>query len=347
MTAASVVVVVVSWNARDLTLRCLDSLSGQTGGGQPIDVIVVDNASTDGSVEALRARRGIQVVELRTNTGFAAGANAGIRATSAPVVVLLNNDATADHDCVENLTAPLLRPTAAGDSPLGATTGRVRLRGGFTRAGSDSPAGSTLVSAHGERWIRVEGGTSLLNSTGNELTSSGNGRDRDWLAPASSPPAPREVFGFNGGCAALRRDALDDVGLFDEDLFMYYEDTELSWRLRRAGWDVAHISDAGTEHDHAASSGTSSDFFLDHNERNRLVVAIMHAPWAVVLRAGVRSLGRALAGPSRARRVRVLLEVGRRAPTALSRRRQIDRTSRVPRSDFSHLLVDDATRNHS
>ena len=347
MTTASVVVVVVSWNARDLTLRCLDSLSGQTGGGRPIDVVVVDNASTDGSVEALRARPGTQVVELVTNTGFAAGANAGIRASSAPVIVLLNNDATADPGFVENLTAPLLRSETADRTRLGATTGRVRLRGGFTRARSDAPVGSTLVSVRGEHWTRVEDGAPLLNSTGNELTWSGNGRDRDWLAPASAPPADRDVFGFNGGCAALRRDALDDVGLFDESLFMYYEDTELSWRLRRAGWGIEHVPEAGTEHDHAASSGTSSDFFLDHNERNRLLVAIMHAPWAVVARAAVRSLGRAIAGPSRARRLRVLIEVARRAPVAVRRRRQIDRTARVPRSVPARMLVADVPRTRS
>jgi hypothetical protein len=106
VTSASVVVVVMSWNARDLTLRCLDSLARQTCGGRPIDV------------------------ELGTNTGFAAGANAG----------MLNNDATADPDFVENLTDPLLRPETAGESRLGATTGRVRLRGGFARAGSDAQA---------------------------------------------------------------------------------------------------------------------------------------------------------------------------------------------------------------
>src|SRR5690606_30035179 len=96
--------------------------------------------------------------------------------------------------------------------------------------------------------------------------------------------------------------ALDDVGLFDESLFLYYEDTELSWRLRRRGWTVRHVPDAVTVHDHAASSGTGSAFFLDHNERNRLLVALIHAPWGVVLRALTRAAGRAVLSPDRGRR---------------------------------------------
>lgn len=340
MPTADAVVVVVSWNARDLTLRCLDSLAGQTAGGRGVEVVVVDNGSTDGSVEALRARPDIRLVELATNAGFAAGANAGIQASTAPVVVLLNNDATADTDFVEHMTAPLLAAAANGQM-LAATTGRVRLRGSFVRADETTPDSAVLVSARGERWARAAHGTSLLNSTGNEVTISGNGRDRDWLAPVDGPPAAKDVFGFNGGCAALRRDALEDVGLFDDSLFMYYEDTELSWRLRRGGWGIAHVPAAGTEHDHAASSGTASAFFLDHNERNRLIVALMHAPWPVVVRAFARTTVRVVLGPSRPRRARVMAEVVRRAPATIRRRRHIDRTARTPRSGPASMLVSD------
>ncbi|WP_165372773.1 glycosyltransferase family 2 protein [Pengzhenrongella frigida] len=335
-------VIVVSWNARELTLRCLDSLLAQNH-EVGFEVVVVDNGSTDGSVEALRLRRDARLIELGHNTGFACAVNAGIRATSTPVVVLLNNDATADPDFVRTITAPLLADADAerGGPRLGATTGRVQLSGAFEPAAPTDPA--ALVSAAGKRWVRVDAGAgvTLLNSTGNEVTVSGNGRDRDWLAPSDGPGAPADVFGFNGGCAALRRLALDDVGLLDETLFVYYEDSELSWRLRRGGWSVRHVDEARTVHDHAASSGERSTVFLDNNERNRLSVALMHAPWPVVGRGTARAAGRALLGPDRRRRLLVLRDVAARLPGSLRRRRAVDRAARVPRQVVARYLVPD------
>jgi GT2 family glycosyltransferase len=184
----------------------------------------------------------------------------------------------------------------------------------------------------------------LLNSTGNVVTRSGNGGDRDWLASADTAAADVEVFGFNGGCAALRRRALDEVGLFDARLFMYFEDSEMSWRLRRSGWRIVHAHDAVSEHRHAASSGTHTAFFEVHNARNRLVVALSQAPWPVVLRALGRTLGRLARGPRRGRTARALAGAVRMAPAALVRRRETDRRSRVPREEVARLLVDDGRR---
>nr|WP_255347181.1 glycosyltransferase family 2 protein [Cellulomonas sp. KRMCY2] len=343
--------VVVTWNALDLTLRCLDSLRGQRTDELDVELVVVDNGSADATVETLRAAPDVHLVALPTNTGFAGGVNAGVRATTGSVVVLLNNDAVARPDFLVTLVEPFRHDGADSTDRagrLGATTGRVLLSGSFAPAPA-GPAGdtgaATLVAHDGTRWSRVtEGGTTLLNSTGNEVTTSGNGRDRDWLHRADGPDAPAGVFGFNGGCAALRRAALDDVGLLDESLFMYYEDTELSWRLRRRGWSVRHVPGAVTVHDHAASSGTSSDFFLDHNERNRLLVALVHAPWSVVLRATVRACGRVVLGPDRQRRARAVLGAAARVPWALRRRRAVDRSASVPRSVPAALLVPDAAR---
>jgi N-acetylglucosaminyl-diphospho-decaprenol L-rhamnosyltransferase len=337
-------VVVVTWNGRDLTLRCLDSLRAQDAPGLEVELVVVDNASHDGTVDVLREATDVHLVELATNTGFAGGVNAGVRASHGDVVVLLNNDAVAEPGFLAALVAPLIGGASGGAGPgrVGATTGRVVLSGTFVRATSGTPAGVTLRAPDGSRWRRTDDGSGqrLLNSTGNEVTRSGNGRDRDWLAPLGTT-APPDVFGFNGGCAALLRAALDDAGPLEESLFMYYEDTELSWRLRRRGWTVRHVPDAVTVHDHASSSGTTSAFFLDHNERNRLLVALVHAPWPVVLRGLARALARAVAGPERGRRVRALLAVAARTPWALRRRRTVDRSATVPRAAPAALLVPD------
>jgi len=336
MTSVRVSVVVVTWNGLALTVRCLDALRAQEVDGIELELVVVDNGSQDGTVGTIADQADVHLVALQDNLGFAGGVNAGVLASTGDIVVLINNDAVAEPTFVSRLVAPFAQASAAR---LGATTGRVVLSGSFAPA---DPHDDALVAHDGARWMRVEDGIRLLNSTGNELTTSGNGRDRDWLAPADGDvTASAEVFGFNGGCAALRRTALDDVGPFEESFFMYYEDTDLSWRLRRRGWDVRHVADAGTVHDHAASSGTSSAFFLDHNERNRVLVALVHAPWPVVARASGRTLARTVLGPDRARRVRVVRTILARVPWALRRRRAVDRHARVPRSVPAALLVAD------
>jgi N-acetylglucosaminyl-diphospho-decaprenol L-rhamnosyltransferase len=332
-------VVVVNWNGGDLVQECLRSLVADAA-DQDVEIVLVDNASTDGSDEqALRSFPGIRLVRRATNGGFAAGANAGIEAGRGAFVVLVNNDARVRPGFLRAITAPF---DAAGAKDLAAVTGRVLLAGRYRPAPPGTPPGQGLVGADGQVWLRTapgEQGVELVNSTGNQMTLTGNGRDRDWLAEAAAPPAARDVFGFNGGCAALRRRALDQVGLFDESLFMYYEDTELSWRLRRAGWRVEHAHDAVTEHEHAASSGTATPFFRFHNTRNRLVVSLAQAPWSVVLQALVRTAARLLTGPGRGVTARALAGALRRVPRALVQRRETDRAARVPRAEVARLLV--------
>jgi len=336
-----VTVVVVNWNGGHLLQECLRSVVGDAAGSD-VEIVLVDNASTDGSdEEAQRSFPGVRVVRRTSNGGFAAGANAGIRASSGAYVVLVNNDARVRPGFLAAITAPLA--DAAGED-VGAVTGRVLLAGRYRPAPDGTPPGDALVGHDGRRWLRSapgDPGVELVNSTGNQMTRSGNGRDRDWLAAADSPPAERDVFGLNGGCAALRRSALDQVGLFDETLFMYYEDTDLSWRLRRAGWRIQHAHDAVTEHQHAASSGTGTAFFRFHNTRNRLVVSAAQAPWPVVGRALVRTAARLVTGSSRATTARALLGAGRMAGSALAGRRATDRSASVPRSVVARWLVAD------
>ena len=341
MTDLRAAVVVVNWNGADVLGPCLASLADAVAHGA--EVVVVDNASTDGSPDLVAdVLPAATLVRRDRNDGFAAGVNAGVAATSADVLLLLNNDAVASPGWVAAMVAPFARDEA-GD--LGAVTGRVLLADPLAPAPPGVPPGTALRDHAGRAWVRVAadapGARRMVNSTGNEVTRSGNGRDRGWLTPADGPPADREVFGFNGGSAALRRAALDDVGGMDESLFMYYEDTDTSWRLRRHGWRVEHAPDAVTQHRHAASSGTASEFFAVHNVRNRLVVALRHAPWSVVARAYVRTAARVALGPHRGWWLRALGGALRRGPADLRTRRAVDRTATVRRADVARLLVAD------
>jgi N-acetylglucosaminyl-diphospho-decaprenol L-rhamnosyltransferase len=291
-------VVVVNYNGAEFVGECLESLRIQQVNGLDVQVLVVDNQSSDGSAELIAERfPDFTLVRSDRNRGFAGGVNLALAATSAEVVVLLNPDAAADPGFLDAITAPL---RAAGSEHLAAVSGRIQLSGRFRPAPGDPNA---YRSASGERWTRLPSdapdtsGVVLLNSTGSQLSRSGNARDRSWLTPADSPTLEANVFGFCGGAAALRRSALDAVGSFDESLFMYYEDVDLSWRLRRAGWQIRYAADATVTHRHAASSGIRSRLFLVHNIRNRILVTARNGPPAMVRAALLRtvvSLGKSL-----------------------------------------------------
>jgi len=281
----SVSAIVVTWNGAEILRDCLDSLLAQQAVGMSLEVIVVDNGSEDNTPELLaREYPGVVVVALPTNLGFTGGANAGIRASTSDLVVLVNNDARADPGFIAALQSRM-----SDDERIGAVTGLILLSGLYEAAVREE-AGA-LLGIDGGAWHHSARGEQLVNSTGGEVTTSANGRDRDWLLPIGelareSGPVPA----FSGGAVALRRAALDDVGLFDERLFMYYEDTDLSWRMRAAGWRVVFEPDARVAHLHAASSGATSEFFLFHNERNRLLFAVKHGTAPVLIRAFGRTV---------------------------------------------------------
>jgi len=326
MTAS---VVVVTWNGRHLLDDCLASLAAQVASDLAIEIIVVDNGSSDGTTDWLAtAHPAVTVIALPDNLGFAGGANAGIRAATGEVVLLINNDATAEPGFVDAATRAVL-----ADDSVAAVTGLIVLAERYSPATKERDA--ALVAADGSAWSADAGGIQLVNSTGNIVTRDANGLDRDWLAPLSELRRPSgDVAGFSGGAVALRRSAVTAVGLFDERYFMYYEDTDLAWRLRAAGWSIRFEREAVVRHRHAASSGTRSEFFLFHNERNRLLFAVRNTPVGVVVRAFARTIlggGRAVLRGDIAtagRRLRAVSAALRLAPGFARDRRRDSRAGR-------------------
>lgn len=247
-------VVVVTWQGAHLLPACLESLRRQT---VPHSVVVVDNGSTDGTAELLAARfPEVVVVQTGANLGFAGGAQAGLEAARTPYVALLNNDAVAEPGWLAALVAALdAHPRAA------AVTSRMVLQG------TEPP---------------------LLNNTGVVLLDTDYGADRDLRAGAEARTEPDTVFGFSGGAALLRRDAVLAVDGFPRRFFLYYEDTDLSWRLRLAGWDIRYEPRAVVHHAHSATVDQTSDRFAFYNERNRLLMLTRCAPPPRVGRALAR-----------------------------------------------------------
>lgn len=131
----------------------------------------------------------------------------------------------------------------------------------------------------------------IVNNVGSELVAGGYGADRGYLEPDDGRfDAPEDVFAWCGAATLLRREYLEDVGLFDERLFLYYEDLELAWRGRRQGWRYRYVPESTVRHLHAATTDAGSALQHYFDERNRLLVLTRHAPARVALRAPLRYL---------------------------------------------------------
>lgn len=342
--AADVTVVTVTYDAEDLVRSCLDGLAAQRLQGVRMEVVVVDNASHDATADVVAAEYpAVRLVRAADNLGFAAGNNLALADVRSRYVLLLNNDAVPAPDAVHALVAQM---DAASDD-VAALTATVLLTAPFRAATPlDDPA--VLVRGPDGTWVPdPDGDVRLVNSTGNEVRTDGFGQDRGWLADAARHEPAREVFGFTGAAALLRTSALRDVGLFDETFFMYYEDTDLSWRLRLAGYRIEHCPGAVVHHVHAASSGEGSEFFRFHDARNRLAVLTKDASAGLAAAAVARfvvttaslALRRGRWDLARTR-LRALASWARMLPSLLRARRRIGRSARVPRAQVEALLVD-------
>jgi len=172
-----------------------------------------------------------------------------------------------------------------------------------------------------------------VTSAGVRLTDDGHGQDADTPTPA--------VFGFCGGAALLRTDALHAIGGVPAGFFCYYEDTDTAWRLRLTGWQIRTVTNATATHRHGASSGLGSFRFHRWNERNRLLMLLRCAPWKVAIHQLARFVALTTVLPFRAGthalnhsarlRLLVLAEVILRLPTTLLARWRIGRRATVRR----------------
>lgn len=218
-------VILVSWNTRDLLLACIEALPAALGDLRA-QIWVVDNASHDGSVAAVRARfSAAQVIANRQNVGFAAANNQALRASGGRYALLLNSDTIPHPGSLERLVR------FADSRPRAGLVGGLLLNpdGSFQYSFSDTPSlTSELLCATG---------------LGGQLLFSGY--------PSYSPRhsrAARRAQVIPGACMLARRDALDQVGLMDEGYFMYSEEPDWCLRMGRAGWEIWYTPDARITH---------------------------------------------------------------------------------------------------
>ncbi len=197
----------------------------------------------------------------------------------------------------------------------------------------------------------------VINNVGSNLYRGGFGGDRGFLErDLGQYEEPAEVFAWCGGAVLLRRDYLDTVGLFDERLFLYYEDTDLSWRGRLQGWRYLYEPTSVVRHRHAASSGVGSPVFRFYTERNRLLVLAKNAPARLAARAGlgeVRRFARCMLSAYILRPLRLQMperhESAHRRKVVVSYLRELrpmlhDRRAAAPPVDRSSLMSWEVTK---
>jgi GT2 family glycosyltransferase len=242
-------VVVVNWNGRRLLAECLRSLAAQSLAG--IEIVLVDNASSDDSVALVRREfPEVEIVALDRNLGFAGGSNRGIAAARAPFVALLNNDAVAEPTWAAHLLE------AARDPRVGLAASRVLLYDDRSR----------------------------LDSAGDGMTTVGVAYKRGHLEPGARFSEPADVFGASGCAMLLRRAMLEDVGLFDERFFLIYEDADLAFRARLRGWKCRYAPEARAYHRVNASIGRLSATHVFYGQRNAERVYFKNMPAPLVWR---------------------------------------------------------------
>jgi GT2 family glycosyltransferase len=255
--AAAWQAIVLSWNGREDTLRCLESLTQASAPGG-LGIVCVDNGSADGSVEAVRERfPSVTVIENGANLGYSGGNNVGIRhalAAGAEWVVLVNNDAVVAPDFAEGFQR------VAGEHP-----------------GAGILCGKLFFEDRPDRiWFAGQRFSTLLGYSGRPR---GNGR-LDGPRYQRVEPVDRAV----GALMAISRAAIDAVGVLDEELFAYVEDVDLSLRVRDAGFEVLFAP--GARAWHRVSGATGGDRASTHTSyygvRNTIVVVERWRPLRAV-----------------------------------------------------------------
>jgi hypothetical protein len=216
-------VIIVNWNTKDLVCQCIDSLA-QTLKKTDTEVFVVDNGSTDGSLGVVREKfPGVRLIENPVNLGFAKANNQAISLSSREYLLLLNPDTQVKDEAIERMLSFMDAHPEAG------------------------VVGAQLLNVDASKQNSIANFPSLAT----ELLNKSFLR---WLFPDKFPgketdyPGPVEVDSVIGACMMARRKALEQVGLLDEEYFLFLEETDCCYRMKKAGWKIYHIPQAKILH---------------------------------------------------------------------------------------------------
>jgi len=216
-------IVIVNWNTKDLLPQCLKSFD-QASDRLKMEVFVVDNGSVDRSVELVREKfPEVIVIQNPMNLGFAKANNQAMKRSKGKYILLLNPDTQVKEGAVENLTHFMDAHPEVGI------------------------AGAKLLNSDGSKQNSIANFPSLAT----ELLNKSFLRwffPKTFLGKERNISEPIEVDSIIGACMMVRREAMEQVGLLDEDYFLFLEETDWCYRMKKAGWKVYHVPQAEVYH---------------------------------------------------------------------------------------------------
>jgi len=242
--------IIVNYNAGPLLRKCVDSLLACP---LDIEIIVVDNASSDVSLDGLEDLSQVRVIRNPANVGFAAACNIGVRASSAPFLLFLNPDCFFQRGTITLLLA-VLQP---GD--------RVGMVGGLlvNEDGTEQGGGRRAVPTPWRSVVRALGLQRFANRWPKLFYDF-------HLHKQPLPDSPIEVEAISGACMLVKRDVMEDVGLWDEGYFLHCEDLDWCMRFRQKGWKILFVPDARISHALGACSQSRRVFVEWHKHKGML-----------------------------------------------------------------------------
>ncbi len=311
-TLPQVSVIIPNWNGAHHLPVCLESLQQQSYPN--IEVIVVDNASEDESLAILQRYPEVRVLPQATNLGFTGACNAGLRAASGEILILLNNDTETHPDWVSTVV----------------------------KAFADHPEAGIVASK-----MLLFDRRDTLHTAGDYITPDGMAHNRGvWHKDAGQFNRTVYVFSACGGSAAYRATMLDEIGLLDEDFFFSFEDVDLAWRAQLAGWRCLFVPHAIVYHKLKASGGGTTASYYDG--RNRIYTLVKNYPadlwrdhWKEVLSAQwglVKTAAKAWRGPAARATLRGVAAGVLGIPRMLRKRRTIQAARTVDRLTLERLM---------
>jgi len=223
-------IIIVNWNTKELLIDCLTSVF-QTIKKSTFEVWLVDNASTDGSVETAKSRfPGIKIIENQENLGFAAANNRALKRMRGRYALLLNTDTIVTDGAVDEIYLFM------DENPkIGLACGQLLNQDG-TKQNSIANFPSLLSLLCNETVLRIV------------LPKRFPSKRKEYRSPI-------EVDSCIGACMMARKEAMNEIGFFDEDYFFFFEETDLAYRIKQAGWKIFFIPSAGIFHAQGKSVG--------------------------------------------------------------------------------------------
>jgi GT2 family glycosyltransferase len=250
--SATLSIVIPTWNGRNLVAECLASLRQQTTRGH--EIIVVDDGSTDDTCAFLaKEYPDVRVVRLETNSGFCVAVNAGIRAGTGDLIMLLNNDMTLAPDCLEKLLLATEMSDAALFAPL----------------------------------VLFREEPDVVYSAGDCQRANGRPESIGFRCKRDTFELPARIFGVSAGAGLYRREVFERAGVLEERFVAYFEDSDLNLRARLAGFDAQLAPDAVAYHVGSASLGGKTWWRSRQCWRNHALLVIRNYPMSLLARFSV------------------------------------------------------------